>query len=56
MKDMNYEDIQNLRKENYAFSRELDRYDTLYRKMLGDYMNILEENKNLIMKKSQLES
>lgn len=55
-RSMNYEEIQNLRKENQAFSREIDRYDTLYRKMLGDYMTALEENKKLILKQSQLES
>ena len=30
--------------------RELDRYDALYRSMLADYMNVLEDQKKTLEK------
>lgn len=42
--------IQDLKKENEAFMREIDRYDALYRNMLNDYMVALDENKKYIEK------
>ena len=47
--------VQNLKKENESFMREIDRYDALYRNMLNDYMVALEENKKFVEKQSELE-
>lgn len=49
------DEIQDLHRENQGFSRELDRYDALYRKMLNDYMGILEENKAYLLKFQEIE-
>ncbi|CDW80811.1 UNKNOWN [Stylonychia lemnae] len=49
------DEVQNLKRENESFLRELDRFDALYRNMLNDYINILEENKSYIQKQSELE-
>ena len=48
-------EVQDLKKENQAFSRELDRYDALYRNMLNDYLNSIEENKKLVEKQARIE-
>ena len=45
MKELLTNTIQNNRKENESFRREIERYDVIYRKMLSEYSNILEENK-----------
>eukprot|EP00347_Sterkiella_histriomuscorum_P015086 403358369 len=47
--------VQNLKRENESFIRELDRYDALYRNMLNDYINVLEENKSYVLKQQELE-
>jgi len=39
--------VQNLRKENEGFSREIERYEALYRQMLTDYMKTIEEHKKV---------
>ncbi|CDW80056.1 UNKNOWN [Stylonychia lemnae] len=42
--------IQNIQKESQALSRELDRYDALYRIILSDFQQILDDHKSLIEK------
>ena len=44
-----------MKKENESLSREIDRYDALYRNMLNDYMNSIEENKKLVEKQARIE-
>lgn len=35
--------IEDLKKENVSFIRELERYDNQFKKVLGDYLEILQE-------------
>ena len=35
--------------------RQLDRYDALYRNMLNDYINVLEDNKKYVTKQVEAE-
>jgi hypothetical protein len=42
--------IEDLKKENLSFVRELERYDSQYKKVFGDYLEVLQEHKQVIEK------
>ncbi len=42
------DEVQNLIAENECFKREIERFDALYKFMLSDYMNTIEENKKAV--------
>lgn len=46
---------QNLLCESQNFQRQLDRYDALYRGILGDYMHTLDSQKDIISARMKLE-
>jgi hypothetical protein len=35
--------IEDLKKENVSFVRELERYDNQFKKVFGDYLEVLQE-------------
>ncbi len=42
--------VEDLKKENLSFVRELERYDSQFKKVYGDYMDVLQEYKSVLQK------
>ncbi len=49
------EAVEDLKKENMSLQRELERYDTNFKKVFGDYIEVLSDYKGLIEKFSEIE-
>ena len=47
--------VEDLKKENLSFLRELERYDSQYKKVFGDYIEVLQEHKQVIEKLNEIE-
>jgi hypothetical protein len=47
--------VEDLRKENESFVRELERYEMQYKKVFKDYLEVLQEHKTTFEKVSEIE-
>jgi uncharacterized membrane-anchored protein YhcB (DUF1043 family) len=49
------EAVEDLKKENMSLQRELERYDQNFKKVFGDYIEVLGDYKGLIEKFNEVE-
>ena len=49
------EAVEDLKKENMSLVRELERYDANFKRVLGDYIEVLTDYKSLVEKFNEVE-